>query len=84
MKPALLSPKILALSGLVILAISGLPGTAHATDAVACDSTCDSGQKLISYADGNTVTCACVAEAQMDPTIPDPAVVEGAVTTDTE
>lgn len=61
-----------------------LPHAAMAEDAVSCDTACDSGYRLISYADGNSVTCACVAEGQMEPTVPDPNVVEGPITEDSE
>ena len=57
---------------------------AYATDAVECDTTCESGNKMVSYADGNSVTCACVAESQMEPTVSDPDVQEGPVNVDSE
>ena len=49
-------------------------GLAHAEDQVACDASCDAGKVMTSYADGNQVTCVCVDEAQMDPTVADPDV----------
>ena len=68
----------------LVLSLLSVPAIATAEDAVSCDAACDSGFRLISYADGNSVTCACVAEAQMEPTVPDPNVVEGPITEDSE
>ena len=62
----------------------GLALPAYATNTVACDTTCDAGQSLASYADGNTATCNCVSEGVMDATVPDPAVAEGVSNPDTE
>lgn len=44
---------------------------------VACDSACPSGEVMTSYADGNNVTCICVEQAAMEPTVPDPSVPTG-------
>ena len=74
----------LIVAGIFAALFFGAPHSARATDAVDCDSTCDSGNKMVSYADGNTLTCACVAESQMDPTVPDPEVQEGTVNQDVE
>ena len=72
--------------GLFVLVLSFVfvPHSAIAEDPISCDASCDSGYRLISYADGNSVTCACVAEGQMEPTVPDPNVVEGPITEDSE
>ena len=49
----------------------------YADSEVACDTTCPSGQVMSSFADGNDVTCVCVPQGQMDPTVEDPNVPSG-------
>lgn len=69
-------------SGTIVLTFATLPKTVFAEDSAACDSSCDSGYGLISYADGNSVSCACVAEGQMEPTVPDPDVIRAPINQD--
>lgn len=83
MKLALHLKRLIVLTAALTASLMAIK-PASATDAVACDTTCESGNRLISYADGNSVTCACVAESQMEPTVPDPEVVEGTTTQDVE
>ena len=44
--------------------------SAIAEETVDCSGSCDSGKKMVSYSDGNTITCSCVQEAAMDETVP--------------
>jgi hypothetical protein len=48
---------------------------AEETTQSGCDISCPSGQKVVSFTDGNTVACVCSPEAEMVPTEPDPSVV---------
>ncbi len=48
--------------------------TAYADDADPCSKQCDAGERLVSFTDGNYVTCSCTLASQMDPTVPDPEV----------
>ena len=52
--------------------ILGLTGTTScfAADSVDCSASCPDGKKLVSYSDGNTITCSCVDAAVMDETVP--------------
>ena len=52
-------------------AILGLVSAASclAADAVDCSGSCPDGKKLVSYSDGNTITCSCVDAATMDETV---------------
>lgn len=84
MKSKLHCRQFFIMAGTLAALFMAAPHAASATDSVECDTTCDGGNKMISYADGNTVTCACVAESQMEPTVPDPEVVEGTVNQDVE
>lgn len=54
----------------------------HAEDQIECSSVCESGERMVSYADGNNVTCSCVPDATMDETVADPSVHEGEITQD--
>jgi hypothetical protein len=44
-----------------------------------CDISCPSGQKVVSFTDGDNVACVCAAETEMVPTELDPdiATLEG-------
>ncbi len=46
----------------------------YAETSVDCDSECPEGKKMSSFADGNTVNCICVEDAEMDETVADPDV----------
>jgi hypothetical protein len=50
----------------VLLQFAG--GVALALDS--CDQSCEPGERVVSFTDGNAVHCRCVTEAQMDPTVP--------------
>ena len=44
---------------------------------VDCSSSCPDGQSLVSFADGDNVTCVCQPAANMDATVANPDVREG-------
>ena len=72
-----------------LTAFAALSVPAYAIDettesTVACDADCGTGMKLTSFADGNSATCSCVAEGVMEASVPDPAVEEGPVNTDSQ
>ncbi|MCO6431661.1 MAG: hypothetical protein J5J00_12435 [Deltaproteobacteria bacterium] len=68
-----MTKKAILLFSLCIL----FPSATWADSEVACDSSCPAGKVMTSYADGNSVTCMCVDDAQMEPTVPDPNVPTG-------
>lgn len=52
---------------LFVLVISG----SALADSVSCDAQCDTGDKMVSFGDGDAIACACVPEGQgMDETVP--------------
>lgn len=64
--------KIVALffTGLLLLASPAL-----AQEENACADACPSGQKIVSFADGDDVSCRCVDEGSgMDETVPNESV----------
>ncbi len=72
--------RIKYLSVLILSVIFSVVGNAYAQDSqpVECDSTCPEGQTLVSFADGNTPTCVCVAQGEgMDETVPTGEFAEG-------
>ena len=52
----------------VVFAIS-LPLSAFADEEVACSTSCPDGESVASYADGNTLSCSCVTDAEMEQTV---------------
>ncbi len=67
---------------LVILSLSLIaliPTPVFASGEVECTASCGEGETMVSYADGNNIGCNCVQSAEMEPTVADPAVVEGEV-----
>ena len=71
MRLSVLSFLILALS----LTISSI-AIAEEGQPVDCSASCPDGQVLVSFADGNKVTCICQEPAEMEPTVPDPEIVD--------
>ena len=45
-------------------------GFSFAEDSVDCSSSCPDGKKLVSFLDGNSISCSCVDTATMDETVP--------------
>jgi hypothetical protein len=41
-----------------------------------CNISCPTGQKVVSFTDGDNVACVCAPETEMVPTEPDPSVVD--------
>ena len=61
------------------LALATFPALAVADDEQAqqpidCSSSCPDGQVMVSFTDGNDVTCLCQPAAEMDPTVSDPDI----------
>jgi hypothetical protein len=73
-----------ALTAFVALSLPAYATEETTESTVACDADCGDGMKLSSFADGNSATCSCVAEGVMEATVPDPSVLEGPITTDSE
>ncbi len=73
-----------ALTTFVALSLPAYATEEMVESTIACDADCGAGMKLTSFADGNSATCSCVAEGVMQATVPDPSVVEGPITTDSE
>ena len=72
--------KKLFVSLIILGLILASPSFSYAQDSqpVECDSTCPEGQTLVSFADGNTPTCVCVAQGEgMDETVPTGEFAEG-------
>ena len=53
---------------LLSILLAATPCLAH--EEVSCDGSCPSGNRLISFLDGDNTHCMCVEEAVMDPTVP--------------
>lgn len=55
----------------ILLTLTVLPLSAFADEEEnSCGiSSCDAGQRLVSYSDGNSADCHCVPEANMDETV---------------
>ena len=59
------------------LVLATFPAPAVADEAqqpVDCSSSCPDGQVMVSFTDGNDVTCICQTAAEMDPTVADPDI----------
>jgi hypothetical protein len=61
--------KIFLTLGVVISSSLSLNGIAAAE--VSCNEECPSGQSLVSFVDGERVSCKCLESAVMEPTVPD-------------
>jgi hypothetical protein len=57
--------KLLFLSFLLVM-------PAYAAEDVDCGTSCQPGQKLVTFADGDSATCVCVTEGTMEETVEDP------------
>ena len=68
---------ILALATIIVIT----SGAAFAETAD-CTGSCPSGQVMVSFADGNNVSCVCKPEAAMDETVGNPDVHEGPIADD--
>lgn len=60
----------------IIVAIFALPMPTYANESVDCNAECPEGTTLVSYLDGDTVSCQCAQSAQMDETVPDESVAD--------
>ena len=56
-----------------------LPTLAFAGEPADCNGSCDEGSVLVSFTDGNTVSCSCETKVPMDETVPNPDMHEGEV-----
>lgn len=54
----------------LFLLLAPLPVYAEGEE-IDCSASCPEGEVLVSFTDGNDVTCICQPAAEMDPTVPD-------------
>jgi len=41
-----------------------------------CNIACDVGQNIVSFVDGNKLSCMCSADSDVVPTVPDPTIID--------
>lgn len=61
---------------LVIMVL--VPALCIAEETVECSAECPAGKVMVSYTDGDTVTCVCYEQGTMDETVPTETVQEEA------
>jgi len=74
----ILNAKIMLQGAVIMFSLFVIPALVMADEA-SCDTSCGVGEKMTSFADGNVVSCACAAEAQMIANVANPEVQEGDV-----